>query len=951
MNLMDVFVKIGADTSDLESGVSKSEGIVSKLGSGLGSAMKVAGAAVAGATAAVGAFALSAVKVGASFDSAMSQVSATLGYTTDDIKNNVNGAGDAFKALRDKAEEAGRTTIFSATESAEGLNILAMSGYNAEESIAMLDDVLHLAAAGSMDMATAAGFVSGAVKGFADDTKDAQYYADLMAKGATLASTSVEELGDAISSGAAGAASYGQSAESMTVSLLRLAEQGEVGSAAGTALAAAMKDIYTGTDQAKTALKELGVDAYDPVTRKAKDFNQVVDELEASMEGMTDEEKNNYKQTIFGIQGLNAYNKMVVTGIEKQDQWADALSNAAGEAAKQYSTMTDNLEGDVAGWNSALDGFRVEISDKLTPSIREFVQFGTSGLSEITDAFKSGGLEGAMEAFGKVLSDGLNMIISKLPSFIDAGMKLLGALGQGLLDNLPMIINAAVQVADQLATGIAQAVPALLNGAEQLLIGLVNGIGKIAPSLLPKAAQMIVNMISDAIYNLPDLVKAALNLIQGLVDGLINAIPVLIKAVPQIIQGLINGLFQAVPMLINGTIKLVQGVVTSLPTIINSLIEAIPQVISLLINGLLNALPALIQGHVQLMIALVNALPQIIQVLVNAIPQVVNTIVTALVNNMPALINGAIQLVMGIVKAIPQIMSALIAAVPQIIGMLVSALLSSAPLLLSAVVQILAAVGSTLLSYGSNFVSNVGQTMSNILNTVVQWLSQLPEKMAYWAGYAIGSFIKFVAELPSRLVSIFNTVISRVTTFGTNFANKAREAAKQFYNNMVNNIASLPSKISGLANQLVSAVSSLPSKFTSIGKNIVDGLWNGIKGGWDWLKDKVAGLADSLFQGAKDALGIHSPSKKFAWIGQMIDEGLAGGIDKFSYLVDGSLGNLGVLDSVNTTPQLAMAGGYGSGDYNQTINIYSPTALTPSEVARQTRNATRDMVLELRGKR
>ena len=191
-----------------------------------------------------------------------------------------------------------------------------------------------------------------------------------------------------------------------------------------------------------------------------------------------------------------------------------------------------------------------------------------------------------------------------------------------------------------------------------------------------------------------------------------------------------------------------------------------------------------------------------------------------------------------------------------------------------------------------------------------------------------------IKNLPTNLWNIFTTAISKATELASNLASKASEAARNFTNN------------------LVSGVSSLPSKFSQIGSQIVNGLWSGIKDGWGWLKDKVADLADSLFQGAKDALGIHSPSRKFMWIGQMIDEGLAGGIDKFSYLVDGSLGDLGVLDYVNSAqPQVALAGGYGSGDYNQTINIYSPTALTPSEVARQTRNATRDMVLELRGKR
>ena len=130
--------------------------------------------------AAVGAFAVSSVKTASTFDTAMSQVAATLGTTSDNVQE-----------LRDKALEMGKSTKYTAAEAAEGLNILAMSGYDATDSIAMIEDVLHLAAAGTIDMASAASYITGAMKGFNDETKTAADYADVMAKGATLANTSV----------------------------------------------------------------------------------------------------------------------------------------------------------------------------------------------------------------------------------------------------------------------------------------------------------------------------------------------------------------------------------------------------------------------------------------------------------------------------------------------------------------------------------------------------------------------------------------------------------------------------------------------------------------------------------------------------------------------------------------------------------------------------------------
>ena len=508
-------------------------------------------------------FCKSAVSVGQEFDSSMSQVAATLGMTTNDIKNNVNGAGDTFDKLREKAKEMGASTNFSASQAADGLNTLAMSGYSAEKSIAMIEDVLHLSAAGSIDMANAAGYISGAMKGFNDSTKDSAYYADLMAKGATLANTSVAQLGEAMSSGAAGAAAYSQTADSMTVALLRLAEQGDVGSAAGTALSAAMKNLYTPTDKAKEALATLGISAYD-TNGKARDFNTVVNELNNSLSKYTEEQQNAYKQSIFGQQGLNAYNKMVVTTIDKQNEWTQALANCSGEAANQYATMTDNLQGDIDSWNSALDGFKIELSDKLMPTVREFVQFGTESMSSITKGFQENGFDGAVDALGDALNNGISMIVQKIPQVLNAAKTLVLSLVKGIIDNLPEIVKAALEVVVELAKGIVDALPELL------------------PALVECIATITDTLTSPSM--LSEILDTALNLLITLADGLIDAIPQLVDATIQIIENLIRFLVE--------------------PQNISKLVNAGIRVTMALQTGLLNALPKLAEGALKLVLAI-----------------------------------------------------------------------------------------------------------------------------------------------------------------------------------------------------------------------------------------------------------------------------------------------------------------------------------------------------------
>ena len=599
MDLFNLVAKISLDTSEYENGIEgaekKGSGFASKLGGALKAGAKAGVAALAAGSAAVSAFAASSVKTGISFDTSMSQIAATLGLTVDDISNNVNGAGDTFDALRAKALEMGSATNFSAEQAADGLNILAMSGFSAEESMSMIEDVLHLAAAGSMDLASAAGYVSGAMKGFSDDTKDAGYYADLMAKGATLANTSVQELGEAMSSGAAGAAAYNQSADSMTVALLRLAEQGETGSAAGTALAAAMKNISTPTDQAKKALEALGIAAYDE-NGAARDFNTVVDELTESLSGMNDEQANAYKQTIFGIQGLNAYNKMAVTTTEKTNGWKESLATASegmGEAAKQYETMTDNLQGDLDILNSAMDGLKIAVSDKLTPTIRGFVQFGSDSFSRLTKAFTENGLSGAMDEFGKILSEGVKMIVDMLPDIISAGAKLIKSFGKGIINNLPLIANTAVEIIMTLVDNLSSNgnIKEFINAGFAIIQSLATSLSKALPDLIPAVADIIFQIV-DALTdpeNLTSLLESAIQIMLALADGLVTAIPELIAKAPEIIMNLLTALIEAAPLLWEAGKALLGKVLEGISSTYTSLISAGKSVISNIKSGISTA--------------------------------------------------------------------------------------------------------------------------------------------------------------------------------------------------------------------------------------------------------------------------------------------------------------------------------------------------------------------------
>lgn len=624
-------------------------------------------------------FVSDSVNVGSDFDSAMSQISATMGMTTADIEKNIGGAGDTFDMLREKAKEMGAATNFSATQAAEGLNILAMSGYDAKNSVDMIEDVLHLAAAGGMDMATAAADISGAMKGFSDEAKDSAYYADLMAKGATLANTNVTQLGQALSGAAAQGKAYSQDAEDVTLALLRLAEQGETGSNASTMLAAAMKNLYTPTTDALRAMHELGFTAYETLedgSVAAKDVNTAINELNAAIteaatvDGKLNEElANMYVNQVFGIQGQEAYNKMIVTSTEKQEEWAAALSDSTGEAAKQYDTMTDNLAGDIDMWNSALEGFRIEISDRVMPTVREFVKFGTSGLSRLTDAFSKGGIEGAADEFGKILGELSEKINTLLPTVFDVFGRLAVGASEAFAAALP-----------QFAEGIAAVMPRL-----------VTAFGVIGDAL---------------IQTLPILIDAAVTLMGELAAALPDILPAVAEAILGALPPLIEGITDVLPLLIDTVIQVVDRIAALLPEILPELFTAVVNAIPLLAQAVAENLPAVIQTLTDVVNAVAKVIPDILPVL------------------MPALTDGLCALVEGLAAA-AETLPELVGAVIDISMVIIDTILDNQELFLDCGVKVMKAMGKALINHFPEFTESLGKLFVKIVNVLAGWFPKL----------------------------------------------------------------------------------------------------------------------------------------------------------------------------------------------------------------------------------
>lgn len=355
------------------------------LGVGMAKGVSMGSLALVAAGGAAVSFGKKAVEAGMDFDTAMSQVQATLLADKSEMQE-----------LRDFALEMGSSTKFTATEAAEALNYMALAGYDAKTSMAMLPTVLNLAAAGNMALATASDMVTDAQTALGLNLDQTRVMVDQMAKTASKSNTSVSQLGDAMLT-IGGTAQYmaGGTTELTTV-LGILADNGIKAGEGGTHLRNMLLKLVDPTEDGRKVLDDLGVSIFD-ADGKMRSFADIFPELAEAMDDLTDQERLDNLSQLFNTRDIAAANALMETSRERWEELETAIDGATGAAEKMAEIQMDNLEGSVTKLKSAYEGLQITIAQGVTPAMKNMVDNATYGIQQLNGLI-SGGLAGYKEA-------------------------------------------------------------------------------------------------------------------------------------------------------------------------------------------------------------------------------------------------------------------------------------------------------------------------------------------------------------------------------------------------------------------------------------------------------------------------------------------------------------------------------------------------------------------------
>lgn len=233
---------------------------------------------------------------------------------------------------------------------------------------------------------------------------------------------------------------------------------------------------------------------------------------------------------------------------------------------------------------------------------------------------------------------------------------------------------------------------------------------------------------------------------------------------------------------------------------------------------------------------------------------------------------------------------------------------------------------SNVVAFFSQLPGQIWNWLVNAYNNVVSWGSNMFSKAVEVGSNFISNIITWIQQLPGKFSTWLSDTISKVVSFASNLGNRASQAGQNMFNNIIN------------------AVKNLPSQMASIGKNIVEGVWNGITGMGSWISSKVSGFFSGIVDGAKKALGIHSPSRVFKdQVGKYIAEGVGVGIEENSSGVMDQVRkmNEGILDESKNIDLVSL---------NRTIDntiTYKTPNITTNESSMSNRSTPENAIFQI----
>lgn len=751
------------DLKKLEEQAKQSDAALQKIAANgeklktVGDNISSAGQKMLPVTAAVTGLGTAAVTTAANFESSMSQVQATMGVTKDAMSTVDGQSVNTMDTLSELAKKMGAETAFSAKECADALNYLALAGYDTQQMCDTLPTVLNLAAAGDIDLASASDMVTDAMSALGMGVDESTKMVDQMAKTASSTNTSVAQLGEGILTIGATAKSIKGGTAELNTALGILANNGIKGAEGGTHLRNVILSLQNPTDKAAAQMDALGVSVYDS-NGNMRSLNDILGDLNKSMDGMTSADKANIIATIFNKTDLASVNALLANTGDTWDSLQNSITNSAGAAQQMADTQLDNLQGQITILKSALEGLAISFGELLMPAIKQIVDWiqkfvdwlnsmdeGTKKVI-VTVALLAAAIGPVLIVIGKVISavGTIMTVVPKIASAISKVKTAFAALNVTMLANPIVLIIAAI-------TALVAAFIYLWNtneGFRQFWIDLWEGIKQAVIT----AWNAITSFLSTAWESILSLAQTVWGGISGFFTTLWEGIKGVFTSAWEAISGVMTTIWNTITSIWQSIYDTISPLLEAFRYLFETIFEAIRILIERALTAISQKISEIWNGIVTFLTPILETIKNIFQTVWTAIQTVITTVLTAIKNVVITIWNAIKTAVTTVLNAIKGVVSSVWNSIKSVVS------------------TVMNTIKNTVSSIWNSVKSAVGSIIGQIYNVIH---SGFERAVGYVKGLASQAF-SWGRDLIMGIVNGIKSAVGAVTDAVNGVANKIR---------------------------------------------------------------------------------------------------------------------------------------------------------------------------------
>jgi TP901 family phage tail tape measure protein len=904
----------------------------SASGSGAAFGTSMAGSLVAvgllsqGLRASIGAlttFVSDGVKSAADLQSGMGLLQAVTGATAAQM--------DAFNK---KAIDLGNDLTLPATNATDAANAmieLGKAGLGVNDVLAASKGVLQAAAAGNLDVASAAKIVSGALLTFNLGGDQASAVADKLAAAANASSLELGDVGFALSQAGAQAQIAGLSLTDTVSIIAEMANKGISAQSAGTSLSYMLKSLLAPTDAGAGALKQLGINVYD-AGGKFVGITDIIKQFQTKTAGLTQEQKAQAESTIFGAEALKAANVVFSDGVEGLDKMRAAVdkTGAAQDLAKARQV---GFNGAMAGLSNTIDTAALQLGQVFLPVLTTLANFISKNFTLLLPvAAAAVGLfafafVGALPGIGAFAAAMWAAVAPILP-FVLAGTAIAVALvflqekfdifgkalaiGKTLWEDLTRAVQPLVPVFQAVANFVGGQFASIFASLKLIFEDIKRALTPVIDAMVDfyqkhaaafQTAFKIIGIVVAAITFAPlviaiGIVIGAITILAKILEFVADHFVAIAKVVGVVIAIAFLPLTIAIAAVI-GIVLLVIEVVKHWGDIMSFLGGVIGAVMGF-IGGIFSAIGGAIM-------AVVNAIGSVVSTVFNAIAAVIGAVFNVIAGIWNTVLKPVFDAIAFVITALFTIVSTIFTGIAQVIFIVVSTIVQIIGVILYGIVlfiynNILLPIWNFFVTVWNAIYAAVSAVVTAVVDFVIGyfnfWYNTISAILSAIWGFIVGVWNAIYGFLAPIVSAIIDFVIGRWNNLVANISAALSLAwsiivgvwnsiygfisgiVSSIWNAVSSGFTNVKNAISDGINAGLNIVKNIVGDFLSAGKNIIDGIVKGISGGKDAVVNKIKDICKGALDAVKSFFGIHSPSKVMQKMFGFVMQGAEIGVSK-----------------------------------------------------------------------